>query len=217
MRLTIVADDYGYSPAYDAGILEAVKAQAVDAVGAMVLREPDPGPLLAASAARAVRVGLHLEPPALASPNEQLAEFGCIFGVLPAFLDGHHHCHSADGVSEQVTALARRLELPVRSVASAHRRFLRERGVNTADRLVGRLDEEEDALPEEIAAWLEADRPARTEADGLTEWMVHPGHPDPDSGSSYDAGRGEDLALLLDLGDRAAWRVRGVVRVSPGS
>jgi hypothetical protein len=34
---------------------------------------------------------------------------------------------------------------------------------------------------------------------GLTEWMVHPGLPDPTSGSSYDAARQEDLDEVLRL------------------
>ena len=34
---------------------------------------------------------------------------------------------------------------------------------------------------------------------GITEWMVHPGHPDPESGSGYDQAREEDLDLLLSL------------------
>ena len=29
--------------------------------------------------------------------------------------------------------------------------------------------------------------------------MIHPGHPDPDSGSSYDLARQEDLGLLQKL------------------
>src|SRR5436190_52649 len=35
---------------------------------------------------------------------------------------------------------------------------------------------------------------------GLTEWMVHPGHRHPESGSGYDQAREEDLDLLLGLG-----------------
>jgi hypothetical protein len=45
--------------------------------------------------------------------------------------------------------------------------------------------------------------------------MVHPGNPDPGSGSAYDRGRGEDLALLLELGDRDRWRRHGVERGGP--
>ena len=41
----ITADDYGYAAGYDAGILTAAQAGAVDAVSVMVMRTPDPGPL----------------------------------------------------------------------------------------------------------------------------------------------------------------------------
>jgi hypothetical protein len=46
--------------------------------------------------------------------------------------------------------------------------------------------------------------------------MVHPGVPDAATGSAYDRGRGEDLALLLELGNRDRWRGRGIARGGPG-
>ena len=50
-----------------------------------------------------------------------------------------------------------------------------------------------------------------------TEWFVHPGFRDPDGGSSYDAGRPEDLAVLLELGDRERWQRSGVERAAPAA
>ena len=56
--LVISADDYGYWPSYNAGILEAIEAGALDAVSAMVEREYcDPKPLIET----VVEVGLHIE------------------------------------------------------------------------------------------------------------------------------------------------------------
>jgi len=56
--LVITADDYGYWPSYNRGILEAVEAGAVDSVSAMVEREHcDPEPLLESG----VEIGLHIE------------------------------------------------------------------------------------------------------------------------------------------------------------
>jgi predicted glycoside hydrolase/deacetylase ChbG (UPF0249 family) len=217
--LIITADDYGYSPAYDRGILEAARAGALDAVGAFVTaeREGAPGSLLETG----VEIGLHLdlggdagEPHGagralvLSSARGQLDRFAALYGGPPAFLDGHHHAHAAPGVAAVIGQLARELDLPVRSVSDAHRRLLSSLGVRTPDRLIGRLDEGEPAMPAEIEAVLGgAGLPG-----GVTEWMVHPGHRDPEAGSSYDAGRGEDLRLLLDLGDRDAWLRRGVAR-----
>ena len=57
-RLIITADDYGYWPSYNEGILAAIEAGAIDSVSAMVDREYcDPAPLLESG----VEVGLHLE------------------------------------------------------------------------------------------------------------------------------------------------------------
>jgi predicted glycoside hydrolase/deacetylase ChbG (UPF0249 family) len=202
--LTIDADDYGYAPAYDAGIAAAAAAGAIDGASVMAMRSPDPAPLLRAG----IAIGLHLE--AEPGPAEQAGAFERLVGRGPDYIDGHHHVHAGEALAGAVAALALRLGVPVRSVDAGHRAFLRERGVATADRLVGRLEESEPALPPEIAAWLTGAAPG----EGVTEWMVHPGRPDPSTGSSYDAGRGEDLTLLLELGDRDRWAARGIRRAS---
>jgi hypothetical protein len=84
-----------------------------------------------------------------------------------------------------------RLEIPVRSVSDSHRSLLRKCGALTPDLLIGRYEEDEPVIPAELA---ELPTGART-----IEWMVHPGHPDPAAGSSYDRGREEDLRDLLSL------------------
>jgi predicted glycoside hydrolase/deacetylase ChbG (UPF0249 family) len=203
--LIVVADDYGYARAYDEGILEAAHEGAVDAVSVMVLRDPDPTPLLA----EAVDVGLHLEALATASLAEQLGRFERLFGRPPTHLDGHRHCHAERGRSAiAVARLGRRLGVRVRSVSPRHRRLLRCLGVRTNDRLVGRMDEREPALPEAIRAAVVDG----ATSPGLTEWMAHPGHPDAASGSSYDGGRDEDLRLLIELaGDERLRRLRAPV------
>lgn len=224
--LIVTAEDYGYWPSYDEGILEVARAGAVDSVSAMVARERcDPGPLLETG----VEVGLHLELPgwgggplrpdrragprdrdwAVATLERQLAQFEDLFGRPPAYLDGHHHCHAAPGLAGAIARIARERGLPSRSIDPSHRRTLRSLGVAASDRLVGRLSPDDPALPEELRPVVhgEAELPA-----GITEWMTHPGYPDPASGSGYDAGRKEDLGLLLELGDREAWAVRGIAR-----
>ena len=189
LKLRITADDYGYAPSYDAGILAAARAGALDAVSAMVLRDPDPAPLLESG----VEIGLHLEPLGLAPLDQQWKRFEDVFGRAPAHVDGHKHCHAAPGgPALAVAKLARARGVAVRSVSPRHRRLLRCQGVATPDRLVGRLSEDEPALPSEISAWLDGRPP-----EGLTEWMVHPGYAG--GGSSFDRGREEDLELLLGL------------------
>lgn len=202
--LAIDADDYGYCESYDEGIVEAALAGAIDGASAMVLRAPDPLPLLETG----IAIGLHLE--ASAGVDEQLEAFRATFAGDPAYLDGHHHCHASEELFEPVAALAGDLGVAVRSVSAGHRERLRALGIATADRLVGRLNETGPVVPAEIAAWLRGAVPA----ERSVEWMVHPGRPDRASGSSYDAGRGEDLRTLLALGDRERWAAAGIRRGS---
>jgi predicted glycoside hydrolase/deacetylase ChbG (UPF0249 family) len=205
--LLIAADDYGYAPRYDEGILEAAAAGAIDLAGAMVLRDPDPQPLLETG----VEIGLHLELDIAAGPaearaalGEQLRLFAGLFGQPPAYLDGHKHCHAAPATSSVVATAG----LPVRSIDPAHRRMLRNRGVATPDLLVGRLSESEPALPAKIASLL-----GGAEEPGVIEWMTHPGRQG--GPSSFDAGREDDLELLLGFGGRRRWLERGITRRGP--
>jgi predicted glycoside hydrolase/deacetylase ChbG (UPF0249 family) len=198
--LILTADDYGYSARYNEGILEAVRAAAVDAVSAIPLRDAcDPEPLLETG----IEVGLHLElseadaGEAATGVDRQFEAFGEAFGRDPSHLDGHHHCHAKPEAREAVAAVALRLGIPVRSVDEEHRATLRGLGIPTPDRVVGRLAPDEPIVPEEL-------RGAKLPA-GVIEWMVHPGHRDPGSGSSYDAAREEDLELVLDLRRRGRW------------
>lgn len=224
--LIITAEDYGYWPSYDEGILEVARAEAVDSVSALVTSERcDPGPLLDTG----VEIGLHLELPgwgggplsrdrragpadrdrALALLEQQLARFEDLFGRRPAYLDGHHHCQAAPGLAAAIGRAARERGLPLRSIDPNHRRTLRCLGVAAPDRLLGRVSQDEPPLPDQLGPVVrgETEMPA-----GVTEWMTHPGHPDPGSGSGYDAGREEDLELLLALGDRDASAARRIAR-----
>ncbi|MEK6277572.1 MAG: ChbG/HpnK family deacetylase [Actinomycetota bacterium] len=198
-KLIVAGDDWGASPRYNAGILEAARAGAIDSASAMVLRPCcDPGDLLETG----IEIGLHLElPPDLAEdavaaePGRQAALFERLFGRPPAYLDGHHHCHAAEPLASAVEKLVLALEVPVRPVGEAHAQRLRRQGIASPDRLVGRVDPGQPVLPDEIAAALDG----HGLPDGITEWVVHPGHRDPAHGSSYDEEREEDLALLLEL------------------
>ena len=208
--LIVTADDYGYRAPYDEGILEAARAGAVDAVSVMVgRRRCEPGPLVETG----VEIGLHLELPGVSAGEggaraggrererarrdllSQLEHFQEVLGGPPAHLDGHHHCHAAPGLAAMVARIASERGLPVRSVSPSHRRLLRCLGIPTPDRLIGRLHASEPALPRLL------ERAERLPA-GVTEWMVHPGHRDPESGSSYDAAREQDLKLILRLSER---------------
>jgi predicted glycoside hydrolase/deacetylase ChbG (UPF0249 family) len=208
--LIITADDFGYRRRYDEGIVEAAAAGAVDSVSVMVARNRlDPEALLETG----VETGLHLELPvemtrggragarerdaALEILREQLEAFESAHGGPPAYLDGHRHCHAHPGIAAPLAREAARRGLPVRSIDAAHRRILRGERVATPDRLIGRYSEEaQAALPPELQPVVEGGGELPL---GVTEWMVHPGHPDPESGSGYDRAREEDLDLLLSL------------------
>ncbi len=198
--LVITADDYGYWPAYNKGILEAIEMGAIACVSAMVDREfCDAEPLLETG----VEIGLHIEfearwgsrsgAPARTSLRVQLERFLDLFGRWPSFLNGHKHCHARPELATPVFQLAQQVGVPVRSVSPDHRQWLRERGIDTPDALIGRTRSNEPAEPPELRAL----------APGVTEWVTHPGHPDASSGSSYDIARHEDLALLQKVMVRA--------------
>jgi predicted glycoside hydrolase/deacetylase ChbG (UPF0249 family) len=192
--LIISADDYGYWPSYNEGILAAVEAGAVDAVSAMTERAYcDPGPLLESG----VEVGLHIEfegrwgsrsgGPARSSLRVQLDRFVDLFHRWPSFLDGHHNCHARPELATPVMEAALQMGVPVRSVSRDHRQWLSERGIGTPDTLLGRMTSSEAVEPPEL----------RELPVGVTEWMVHPGYPDADSGSDYDLARREDLDVVM--------------------
>jgi hypothetical protein len=204
MKLLIAADDYGYAPSYDDGLLEAARAGAIDVAGAMVLRDPDPQPLLESG----VAIGIHLELGPGSAPSqvsEQLDRFGELFGRPPAYLNGHKHCHAAPSVAGVIADAALDAGVPVRSVDPKHRTLLHDRGVATPDLLIGRMSGTQPALPVELAGAIDGPE--------TIEWMTHPGHPG--GPSSLDNARGEDLKLLLRLGDRGRWAERGVARIGP--
>jgi len=194
--LVITADDYGYWPSYNQGILEAIEMGAIDCVSAMVDREYcEPEPLLETG----VEIGLHIEfearwgprsgAPARTSLRVQLDRFVDLFGRWPSFLNGHKHCHARPELATPVFQTAQQIGAPVRSVNPDHRQWLRERGIDTPDMLIGRGESKQPAEPPEL----------RTLSQGVTEWATHPGHPDSDAGSNYDLARQEDLGLLQKL------------------
>ena len=173
-KLVITADDWGYWPSYNQGILEAIDRGMIDSVSAMVEREYcSRDPLLE----RGVEVGLHLEfegrwgsrsgNAARRALEVQLDRFSRQFGFWPSYIDGHHHCHARPEMVSHVADLALQLGIPVRSVSAKHRQLLRERGILTQDHLIGRLSPDED-LP---------DQRGDVEAGARNDDLVHASRP----------------------------------------
>ena len=200
-HLVVNADDLGYDPEIDRGILEAHANGIVTSATAMVET-----PFAAAALARAPRtlgVGLHavLDPAAAGREAErtlrrQLERFQELRGGPPTHLDSHKHAHAAPAVLEAVTAVALERGLPVRALDARMRALLRSRGVSTADHFLGdaalRPAWTEQALLGALAALRE----------GVTEIMAHPGHRPSHARTSFAAEREVELAALCSPGAR---------------
>ncbi len=204
MRALVVnADDLGYDPEIDRGILEAHARGIVTSATAMV-DTPFAEAALAAAPAT-LGVGLHavLDPRARlddaeAALRRQLARFAALRGRPPTHLDSHKHAHAAPAVLEAVARVAAEGGLPVRAVDGAMRAALRARGVRTADAFLG------DAARR--PAWtLAALREALAGVgEGVTELMAHPGHRPSHARTSFGVEREVELRALCDPSVREA-------------
>jgi predicted glycoside hydrolase/deacetylase ChbG (UPF0249 family) len=210
MRLLVVnADDLGYDPEIDRGILEAHAAGIVTSATAMVETPFAAAALRAAPAT--LGVGLHavIAPGAARAEAEaalrrQLRRFEALRGARPTHLDAHKHAHAAPEVLAAFQAVAAEEGLPVRAVDGAMRAALRARGIFTADRFLGDADLRPAWTREALVRALEE------LGDGLTELMAHPGHAPSHARTSFGAERELELAALCDAAARAAVGRRGV-------
>ncbi|HET9551876.1 MAG TPA: ChbG/HpnK family deacetylase [Anaeromyxobacteraceae bacterium] len=209
-RLIVNADDLGYDPEIDRGILEAHQGGLVTSATAMV-----DTPFAAAALAAApptLGVGLHLVlDPALdraaaaAEVARQLDRFAALRGAPPTHLDSHKHAHARPAVLEAVMDAAAARGLPVRAVDAPMRAALRGRGIATSDRFLG------DA--ERRPCWTEAALAAALAGlgEGLTELMAHPGHAPRVARTSFGAEREVELRALVSPACRAALAAAGGV------
>jgi hypothetical protein len=195
-RVIVNADDLGYDPEIDRGILEAHARGIVGSATAMV--ETPFAPAALAAAPTSLVVGLHavLDPAggeraAEAALARQLAIFRELRGRAPSHLDSHKHAHAAPGPFAAVVRVARAHRLPVRALDAPMRAALRSAGVVAADAFLG------DASL----------RPAWTEdrllaalcgvGEGTTEVMAHPGYRPGRAATSFGVEREVELAALV--------------------
>jgi len=225
-RLIINADDLGYDPAVNEGIVLAMRGGVVTSSTLMVnLPHSEHG----ATLARGLPVGLHLNlsrgapvsagfPQALlrvgafdealvgSLPAEvvaeevlaQLARAEELLGAPPTHVDVHRHLHLVAAVLEGLCTVAAARKLPVRGLDGKMQTELRHRGVRTTDHFVG------EAVSE--AYWTEQ-RFAATVAnleDGTTELMCHPGYPPRETRTSYALQRAVELGTLTSTTARRA-------------
>jgi chitin disaccharide deacetylase len=205
--LVVNADDLGYDPEIDRGILEAHRRGIVTSASAMVDTAHAAAALVSAPAS--LGVGLHavLDPDLSAEEAEaevrrQLGRFEVLRGT-PTHLDSHKHAHAAPAVLASLAVVARERGLPVRAVDVAMRAALRARGVRTADHFLGDAALRPCWTPERLLAALTALTP------GTTELMCHPGHPPSRARTSFGRERQVELAALCDPRARRAIEARG--------
>jgi hypothetical protein len=207
--LVVNADDLGYDPEIDRGILEAHQRGIVTSATAMV--DTPFAEAALRSAPRSLGVGLHavFEPGASAADAEaalrrQLARFAELRGVAPTHLDSHKHAHAAPAVLDAFATVASELGLPVRAIDAAMRTALRARGVATADRFLGDAARRPAWTPEALLLALSGIE------EGVTELMAHPGHRPSHARTSFGAEREIELAALCDTRARSALAAAGV-------
>lgn len=206
--VVVVADDLGYDPAIDAGILEAHRAGVVTATSALV-----GGPFARAAIREApatLAVGLHLELPFGTGEERagqeilrQLRAFEEARGAPPTHLDGHKHVHAEPAVLAAVLRVAGPLGLRVRALDPAMRDRIRSAGARAADRFVGDADLRPCWTPEALAA------AARCVLPGTTEIMIHPGYLPRHVRTSFAAEREEELRAATAPAVRAAFAAVG--------
>lgn len=203
------ADDLGYDPEIDRGILEAHLRGIVSSATAMV------GTPFAEASLSAVpptlEVGLHavLAPDldrdaAEAALSKQIERFERLCGRAPTHLDSHKHAHAAPALLEAFAAVAASRGLPVRALGAPMRAALRRRGVTTTDHFLGDASLRPCWTPERLLAAIAA------LPEGTTELMCHPGHTPSHARTSFGAEREVELAAVCDPRVRDAISAAGV-------
>lgn len=207
--LVVNADDLGYDPAIDEGILEACQRGIVSAASAMV-----DTPFAASALARApaaLDLGLHVVVPeacgAAGLPAEiarQLARFRALRGAGPTHLDSHRHAHASEAALLAFADAARAEGIPLRVLDARMRDVVRSRGAATADAFLGDAGLRPCWTRERLLAAL-GSLPA-----GVVELMCHPGRTPSHVRTGFGAEREVELAALCDPAARAALSANGV-------
>jgi len=196
-RLVVNADDLGYDPEIDRGILEAHRRGLVSSATAMV-DTPFAAAALAAAPA-SLGLGLHVvlragceAAEAAIEIGRQLDRFAKLRGAPPTHLDSHRHAHARPELLPAFLDAAAGRGLPLRSVDAAMRAAARARGIATTDHFLGDAALRPCWTAERLAAALLALE------EGTTELMAHPGYRPAVVTTSFGAEREEELRALCD-------------------
>jgi predicted glycoside hydrolase/deacetylase ChbG (UPF0249 family) len=201
--LIVNADDLGYDPAIDQGILEAHDRGLVTAATAMV-DTPFAGKALQ-EAPETLDLGLHVVVPPGAAGDalaeviaRQLERFRALRGRRPTHLDSHRHAHADPAALPVFARTARQEGLPLRAIDDAMRKTLQAAGVRTTDAFLGDAALRPCWTPARLADAF-ADLPL-----GVVELMCHPGRTPTHAKTSFGAEREVELAALCDGAVRRA-------------
>jgi len=211
-RLLVVADDLGYDPEIDRGILLAHQKGIVTAASAMVDTPFSAAALQAAPDTLAV--GLHLVlPTGLGNDRSreeiarQVERFEALRG-RPSHVDGHRHVHAAPEVLEALLPWAAAEGVRVRALSDAMRQRIRQAGAPVLEHFLGDAGLRPCWTREHLLAAL-AELPA-----GDAELMCHPGFPPTRVKTSFGAERLVELEALCDPEARRVLGARGAALVA---
>ncbi len=200
--LLVVADDLGYDPAIDRGILEAHERGIVTAASAMV--DTTCAAVSIARAPDTLELGLHLVLPAgvgaavaEAELARQAARFESLRGRAPSHVDGHKHVHVEAAVLAVVVRWAAARGIRVRAPNPAVREQVRAAGAIATDAFLGDAGLRPCWTTERLLSAL-AGLP-----DGACELMCHPGHTPVVARTSFGVEREVELEALCDPRARA--------------
>ena len=206
----VVADDLGYDPAIDEGILEAHSRGVVTAASALV-----DGPFAAsalAAAPRTLAIGLHLaltpgtgEERAEEEITRQLLRFEAIRGTPPSHLDGHRHVHAEGPVLAALLRIAGPRHLRVRALDPPMRDLIRASGARACDHFLGDAALWPFWTPERLA------KACASLPDGTTEIMMHPGRRPTHVLTRFGPEREIELAAAVDPRVLEAFRTAGAL------
>ncbi len=206
--LIVNADDLGYDPEIDRGILEAHARGIVTSASAMV--ETPFAERALAAAPSTLDLGLHvvlLEPSSRGAADvagqiaRQLEKFRALRGAPPTHLDSHRHAHAAPSALEPFARAAREHGLPLRALDASMRALLRAEGVVTCDQFLG------NAAPRPCWTGETLVRALRALAGGSAssvELMCHPGHRPASARTSFGVEREEELEAMTLPSSRTA-------------
>jgi predicted glycoside hydrolase/deacetylase ChbG (UPF0249 family) len=219
-RLVVNADDFGLSPAINAGVIRAHTEGIVTSASLMVRAGAAAAAAAAAAEHPGLGLGLHFElaewacedgewrclyevvdatdPVAVAEELErQLAAFRSLCGREPTHLDSHQHVHRTEPVRSVLGVRARQLRLPLR-----HHGHVRYCGAFYGHGRMG------DPRPEAITAGALVRLLAALPA-GATELACHPADA-ADASLAYGSERVVELEALCHAAVREAVAVLGV-------